>query len=98
MPPILSRLDAVDGTASLRTIHRAATIVMTNMTGASKSSASLVPSRGTTHNMRKGQSTNPPQKTTAKKVMASFRIRIGFLKAAMLYFAVVFGVGFVLGP
>jgi|SRR5213080_151928 len=49
MHPIPNRAEGVDGTAKCRTIHRAATIVTTSMTGVSISSAILVPNLGTTH-------------------------------------------------
>src|SRR5207302_800939 len=66
MRPMPSRLDGVSGTASLRTMCGAATIVITSMIGASKSSRILVPSRGAAHRMRMGPSMNPAPKTTAK--------------------------------
>ena len=76
MQPIPSRHDSVGGTASLLTIHRAAKIVIASMTGVSKSSAILVPSRGATPSTRMGPRMNPTAKTRAKWSTPAFRICI----------------------
>ena len=66
MQPILSRADGMGGTARRRTVHRAATMVTTSMMGISISSAVLVPTRGTTDNVRMAPSTKPTPNTRAK--------------------------------
>ncbi len=73
MQPIPSRHDSVGGTASLLTIHRAAKIVITGMTGVSKSSAILVPSRGATPSTSDGAKNESHPENASEIEHASFQ-------------------------
>ena len=53
--PHPERADGTDGTASRKTVHRAARMLIASMMGVSISSAILVPTRGTIHRVRTAQ-------------------------------------------
>ncbi|MGA9903574.1 MAG: hypothetical protein ACLP0H_02290 [Terriglobales bacterium] len=61
-----TRENANQAVAKRRTVQRAATMVAASMMGISISSAFLVPTRGTTNNVRIVPSTKPTPNTSAK--------------------------------
>ncbi len=64
---------SLDGVTNRRDTHRAVRMITPSMMGASSNSAVRSPTRGTSHKMRMGLSTNPAPKTRAKYIAPARR-------------------------